>query len=227
VSNVRDYATTAVAEHVLMMLLALSRRMLDYRQDLRDGAWHAAPGFCLAHHPIRDLSGMTLAVVGSGALGQGVSRLARAFGMRVWQVERKGAQAVRDGFVPWEQALHDADAVTLHCPLTPQTHNLIGAAELRAMKRSAVLINTARGGLVDEAALAEALRDGEIAGAGLDVLSEEPPRPGNRLMALDLPNLIITPHNAWTSQAAVASMAEQVIANLEAFAAGAPRHRVA
>lgn len=185
------------------------------------------PPPCLSTHPIRDLASMTLAVVGSGSLGQGMARLAKGIGMRVWQVERKNAPRVREGYVAWEHAIREADAITLHCPLTPDTHHLIGEAELHAMKPNALLINTSRGGLVDEDALAHALRQGHIGGAGLDVLNVEPPVRGNPLLDLDLPNLIITPHNAWTSQDAVACMAEQLIGNLEAFAAGAPRHRVA
>lgn len=227
ISNIRDYATQTVPEHVLMLLLALSRNLMAYRRDLQAGAWQKSPTFCLSHHPIRDLCRMTLAVVGTGALGEGVARSAAGVGMRVWRVERKHAERVRDGYVAWERALREADAITLHCPLTPDTHHLIGEAELQAMRPGALLINTGRGGLVDEAALAQALLSGRLGGAGLDVLSEEPPPPKHPLLDLDLPNLIVTPHNAWTSQDAVARMAEQLIGNLEAFASGAPRHLVA
>jgi glycerate dehydrogenase len=227
VSNVRGYANESVPEHVLMLLFALSRSLLAYHADVRAGAWQHSPHFCLATHPARDLAGMTLAVVGSGDLGRGVARLAAALGMRVWQVERKGAAAPRPGYVAWEEAIRQADAITLHCPLTPDTRNLIGAPELAAMKPDALLINTARGGLVDEAALADALRTGRLGGAGIDVLSEEPPVSGNPLLDQDLPNLIVTPHNAWTSRGAMQKMARQLIDNLEAFAAGTPRNRVA
>lgn len=227
VSNIRDYASDAVPEHVMMMLFVLARNLLAYRSDLQRGAWQRATNFCIASHPIRDLSSMTLAVVGSGSLGRGVARLAKGIGMRVWQVERKDAKVVRDGYVAWDRAIAEADAITLHCPLCADTHNLIGEAEMRAMKPGVLLINTGRGGLIDEVALAKALLAGRIGGAGLDVLHEEPPRRGNPLLDLNLPNLVITPHNAWTSPDAVTRMADQLTANLEAFAAGAPRNCVA
>ena len=226
VSNVRGYAVHAVPEHVMALVLALRRNLFAYRADIRAGRWQRSVHFCFADHPIRDLAGGTLAIVGSGALGQGVARLARAFGMAVIQAERKGAPVVRAGHVPFDVALATADIVSLHCPLTPDTRNLIGGAELARMKPGALLINTARGALVDEAALACALREGRIA-AGLDVLSKEPPEAGNPLLApdlLDLPNYILTPHVAWASSEAVAVLARQVIGNIEAFAAGQPRN---
>lgn len=226
VSNVRGYAAHTVPEHVMTLMLVLRRNLLAYRADIRDGRWQRSAHFCFADHPIRDLADSTLAVVGGGALGQGVAALARAFGMNVLQVERKGALEVRPGHVSFAKALAQADVVSLHCPLTPATRQLMGEAELALMKPGAILINTARGALVDESALASALRAGRIA-AGLDVLSKEPPDAANPLLApdlLDLPNYILTPHVAWASGSAVATLARQLIDNIEAFAAGQPRN---
>jgi glycerate dehydrogenase len=173
------------------------------------------------------LHGATIGLVGRGSLGQGVARLAEAFGMRVLWAERKGVAAVRPGYVSFAQMLAEADIVSLHCPLDAQTRGLIGAAELAALKPTALLINAARGGLVDEAALVDALRTGRIAGAGFDVLSQEPPRQGNPLLQLDLPNFILTPHVAWASDAAMQALADQLIDNIEAFMRGEERNRVA
>jgi len=168
-----------------------------------------------------------LGIFGRGSLGQGVARLAEAFGMRVLWGEHKGAAAVRDGYAPFETVLAESDAISMHCPLNDQTRAMIGAAELRAMKPEAILINTARGGLVDEVALARALQENWIAGAGFDVLSKEPPRDGNPLLALNLPNLIVTPHVAWASDKAMQALADQLIDNMEAFVRGEERNRVA
>ena len=226
VSNVRGYAGHAVPEHVMSLMLALRRNLLAYRADIRGGRWQRCEHFCFADHPIRDLAGATLAIVGNGALGQGVAALGRAFGMQVIQVERKGATEVRPGYVPFEAALAQAEVISLHCPLTPATRQFIGAAELELMQPGTILINTARGALVDESALASALRAGRIA-AGLDVLSREPPDADNPLLApdlLDLPNYILTPHVAWASGSAVAALVRQLIDNIQAFAAGQPRN---
>ena len=230
VSNIRGYAAHTVPEHVFLLLLALSRNLVAYRQAMAAGNWQRSEQFCCFDFPIRDLHGATLAVIGSGSLGSGVARLAEAFGMRVLRSERKGETRVRPGYTPFEQALREADAISLHCPLTAATKNLIGEAELRAMKPTALLINTARGGLVDEAALASALQRGWIAGAGFDVLTVEPPGDGNLLLApqlLALPNFLLTPHVAWASQPAMQALADQLTANLEAFVRGEPQNRVA
>lgn len=226
VSNVRGYAQTAVPEHVFALILALRRNLLAYRDDVRRSAWHRADAFCLLGHPIRDLQGATLGLVGHGSIGRGVARLARAFGMRVLTGERKGADTVREGRAAFAELLRESDVVSLHAPLTAETRNLIGAEELRLMKRTALLINCARGGVIDEAALAEALRGGVIAGAGVDVLSREPPREGSPLLELDLPNLIVTPHVAWASLEAMQALADQLIDNVEAFVRGEPRNTV-
>ncbi|CAG0981513.1 glycerate dehydrogenase [Rhodocyclaceae bacterium] len=227
VSNIRGYAVNTVPEHVMMLMLALRRQMLAYRADLKAGRWQKADMFCFFDHPIRDLAGSTLGLVGRGSLGQGVARLATAFGMRVLWGERKGVEAVRAGYVSFDTLLAESDVLSLHCPLTAETRGMIGDAELAAMKRDAILINTARGGIVDETALALALREGRIGGAGFDVLSKEPPREGNPLLDLDLPNFILTPHVGWASDVAMQKLADQLIDNIEAFARGEIRNRVA
>jgi glycerate dehydrogenase len=230
VSNIRGYAVSAVPEHALMLALMLKRKVLAYRRDVAEGKWQQAAMFCFFDHPISDLAGGTIGIVGRGSLGQGVAHLAQAFGMEVLWAEHKGAAAVRPGFTSFRQVLREADVISLHCPLNDSTRNLIGEAELREMKRDAVLINTARGGLVDEGALVRALREGWIGGAGFDVLSKEPPRDGNILLApelLNLPNFILTPHVAWASARAMQTLADQLIANIEAYVRGEPRNRVA
>jgi glycerate dehydrogenase len=230
VSNIRGDAVHTVPEHAIALMLALSRNLMAYRESVQAGRWQQSEQFCFFDHPIRDLFGATLAVVGGGALGNGVANLAKAFGMRVLQVERKGATSVRPGYVSFQAALAEADIVSLHCPLTPETQNLIAADELQAMKRSALLINTSRGGLVNEAALVQALKEGWIAGAGFDVLSKEPPTDGNPLLApelLALPNFLLTPHVAWASRPAMQALVDQLIANIEAFVQGQPQNRVA
>jgi glycerate dehydrogenase len=230
VSNIRGYAVHTVPEHVFALLLALSRNVFAYREAVAAGRWQASDQFCFFDYPIRDLHGATLGVMGGGSLGSGVIRLAEAFGMRVLRAERKGASSVRDGYTAFDRVLQEADAISLHCPLTAETKNLIGEAELRAMKPSALLINTARGGLVDELVLVRALQEGWIAGAGFDVLSVEPPSAGNPLLTpalLAQPNFLLTPHVAWASRPAMQSLADQLIGNIEAFARGEPQNRVA
>ena len=230
VSNIRGYAVHTVPEHVFALLLALSRNVFAYREAVAAGRWQASDQFCFFDYPIRDLHGATLGVIGGGSLGSGVIRLAEAFGMRVLRAERKGAPAVRAGYTAFDSVLRESDAISLHCPLTAETKNLIGEAELRAMKPSALLINTARGGLVDEPVLVRALQEGWIAGAGFDVLSVEPPSAGNPLLTpalLAQPNFLLTPHVAWASRPAMQSLADQLIGNIEAFARGEPQSRVA
>ncbi|THF63174.1 D-2-hydroxyacid dehydrogenase [Pseudothauera nasutitermitis] len=227
VSNVRGYAVDTVPEHAMTLILALRRRLLDYVADVRAGRWERSENFCFFDHPIADLAGSTLGVVGYGDLGRGVARLCEAFGMRVLRAEQRGAAQVREGYTAFEQVLAEADVLSLNCPLNASTRGLIGAAELARMKPSAILVNTSRGGLVDEAALAAALRVGRIAGAATDVLSSEPPREGNALLVPDIPNLIVTPHVAWASAQAMQRLADQVIDNIDAFLAGAPRNRLA
>lgn len=226
VCNARGYARHAVAEHALMLMLALRRNLLHYREDVRRSLWSRAPHFCLLDHPIEELRGATLGIIGYGAIGREVERLASAFGMNVLRAERRGAQVVRDGRTPFGEVLRASDIVTLHVPLVEQTRALIGRAEIAAMQPHAILINCARGGVVDEEALVEALRAGRLAGAGIDVLSEEPPRPSHPLLAPDVPNLIVTPHNSWASRSAMRDLAEQIVENIESFARGEQRNRI-
>ena len=229
VSNVRGYAEHTVPEHVMALLLALSRNLLAWRETLQAGAWQKSDQFCLFDYPIRDLHGATLGLIGSGSLGNGVARLAEAFGMRVLRAEHKGATSVRPGYTAFATVLAEADAISLHCPLTAETQALISVAELQMMKKSALLINTARGGIVDEAGLIQALQEGWIAGAGFDVLTAEPPPLGHPMLApelLALPNFLLTPHVAWASRPAMQALADQLIDNIEAFVAGQPQNRV-
>ncbi len=201
VCNVQGYAIHSVPEHVFAMLLALRRNLPLYHQAVQAGEWARSGSFCLLTYPIDDLAGATLGIVGAGALGQSVARLGEAFGMNVLLAERRGADGVRPQRTSFEQVLSDSDVLSLHLPLTSQTRNLIGARELARMKRTAILINTARGGVVDETALLAALQAGHLAGACLDVLGEEPPAADQPLISAGLPNLLITPHLAWASRA--------------------------
>ena len=226
VSNIRHYAVHTVPEHVFALILALQRGLPGYREDVRNGLWQNAEQFCLRTRPIRDLHGSTLGVIGNGVLGQATAKLGEAFGMRVLIANHKNAGTVRPGYTAFEKVLTESDVITLHCPLTPATHHMISATELKKMRPHALLINTARGGLVDEAALVTALKQGAIGGAGFDVLTAEPPRVGNPLLELDQPNFILTPHVAWASRNAMQIMANQLIDNIEAFIRGAPRNRV-
>lgn len=230
VSNIRGYAGHTVPEHVMALLLALSRNLVAWRESLQAGGWQRSEQFCLFDYPIRDLHGATLGLIGAGTLGNGVARLAEAFGMRVLRAERKGAVVIRPGYTAFGEVLAEADAISLHCPLTADTLNLIGESEFQMMKPSALLINTARGGIVDEAALIRALKAGWIGGAGFDVITVEPPPAGHPMLdpaLLALPNFLLTPHVAWSSRPAMQTLADQLIDNIEAFVAGAPKNRVA
>lgn len=227
VSNIRGYAVHTLPEHVFMLILALRRNLLGWREDVKAGLWQQADAFCLFTRPISDIHGSTLGLVGQGVLGQSVRRIAEAFGMKVLVAEHKNAASVRDGYTAFDTVLKEADVISLHTPLTPETRHMISTREFGLMKPNALLINTARGNLVDEVALIEALKSKRIAGAGFDVLSIEPPRDGNPLLDLDLPNFILTPHVAWGSRDAMQIMADQLVDNIEAFVAGAPRNVVA
>ena len=224
VSNVRGYAVNAVPEHALMMILCLRRNLLAYRADVQAGLWNQSKQFCLLTHELHDIRNSTLGIVGYGAIGKAMAGLGESIGMRVLISEHKNEAKIREGRTSFADTLRQSDVLTLHCPLTDQTRDLIGSDEFQMMKRSALLINTARGALVDDAALIDALQNGLIAGAGLDALREEPPRHGNPLLDLNLPNLIITPHVAWASREAVQTLADQVIDNLEDFIAGRPQN---
>ncbi len=226
VTNVRNYARNTVPEHALMLMLVLRRKLLSYRDDVKDGAWQRARSFSLFNHPIHDLHGATLGIVGHGALGRAVEKLALSLGMRVLISEHKGAQGLRAGRTGFDEVLSRSDIVSLHAPLNEETREMIGARELGMMQAHAILINTARGGLVNEEALVQALQEGTIGGAGFDVLTTEPPRQGSPLLNLNLPNFILTPHNAWASREAMQTLADQLIDNIEAFVRGEPQNIV-
>nr|WP_298139137.1 2-hydroxyacid dehydrogenase [uncultured Pseudomonas sp.] len=225
VCNCQGYGTPSVAQHTLMLLLALATRLPDYQRAIREGRWQQAQQFCLLDFPIVELEGKTLGLLGHGELGGAVAKLAEAFGMRVLLGQLPG-RAPRPDRIPLPELLPQVDALTLHCPLNVDTFNLIDAEELALMKPGAFLINTARGGLVNEQALADALRRGHLGGAATDVLSQEPPSAGNPLLAADLPRLIVTPHSAWGSREARQRIVAQLAENAEAFFSGAPRRVV-
>jgi glycerate dehydrogenase len=221
VCNCQGYGTPSVAQHTLMLLLALATNLPDYQRDVRAGRWQQAQQFCLLDHPIMELHGKTLGVLGHGELGSAVARLAEAFGMRVLLGQLPG-RPLRADRLTLGELLPQIDALTLHCPLNSDTLNLIDTHELSLMKPGALLINTARGGLINEQALANALRAGHLGGAATDVLTQEPPKDGNPLLAADIPRLIITPHCAWGSREARQRIVEQLRENALAFISGAP-----
>ena len=222
VVNCRGYGTDSVAQHAMTLMLALATGLVSYVNAVRSGRWEQSRNFCFLDYPIVELAGRELLVVGHGELGTAVARLAEGHGMNVKIAERPDASAPRPGRVAFNEGVETADIVTLHCPLTEATHHLIDAAVLQRMKPTAFVINTARGGIVDEQALADALRRGEIAGAGMDVLTEEPPRRGNPLLAPDIPNLLVTPHSAWGSRRARQRIVEQTVENILAWQRGEP-----
>jgi glycerate dehydrogenase len=224
VSNARGYAVNSVPEHVLMMILALRRNLFSYRADVQNGLWQRSKQFCLLNHELRDVNGSTLGIIGYGSIGKAMARLGASLGMRVLISEHKNADTIRPERTSFEDILRQSDVISLHCPLIDATRDLLRRAEFEMMKPGAVLINTARGALVDDAALIEALQTGSIGGAGYDALREEPPRQGSPLLDLNLPNFIVTPHVAWASNEAVQALADQVIDNIEAFIAGTPRN---
>ncbi|MBF8720738.1 2-hydroxyacid dehydrogenase [Pseudomonas guariconensis] len=225
VCNCQGYGTPSVAQHTLALLLALATRLCDYRQAVADGRWAAASQFCLLDFPIVELQGKTLGLLGHGELGGAVARLAEAFGMRVLsgQIPGRPARAER---LPLDELLPQVDALTLHCPLNDHTRHMIGARELALLKPGALVVNTARGGLIDEQALADALRSGHLGGAATDVLSVEPPVNGNPLLQADVPRLIVTPHNAWGAVESRQRIVGQLSENAQAFFAGQPRRVV-
>ena len=228
VSNIRDYAVRSVPEHVFALIFALRRNICAYRQSVQEGRWQEAQQFCYFDYPIRDLAGSTLGLIGSGSLGQAAATMGRALGMKVIFAQRRGQTIVSnaDDRLPFEQVLDQADVLSLHCPLTAETQNLLGMPEFERMAaRRPLLINTARGGLIDNQALDHALRHGWLGGAGIDVCTPEPPPADHILMRLlDLPNYILTPHIGWASQEAMQTLANQLIENIVAFHHGEPRH---
>ena len=227
VSNIRGYATHTVPEHTFALVFALRRSICAYREAVRAGRWQQAGQFCFFDHPIKDLAGSTLGIIGDGALGQSVAAIGRALGMRVLVSGHKGRTGQGRLYTPFEDTLRQADVLTLHCPLNAHTRGMIGAAEFAQMARKPLLVNTARGGLVDEHAVGPALQAGHISGAAFDVTSVEPPPADHPFMALlDRPDFILTPHVAWASEEAIQTLADQLIDNLEAFARGQPANAV-
>ena len=226
VANIRNYAVHTVPEHAFALIFALRRNLIAYRDDVLKGRWQTEEQFCFFDYPISDLHGSTLGIFGEGVLGQATAHIARALGMKVLFADHAPPKATGVDFVPAEQVFAEADIISLHCPLTPASRHFIGMPQLKRMKRSALLINTSRGGLVDEQALKTALETGVIAGAGFDVLTQEPPTNGNPLLDIKTPNFILTPHVAWASTQAMQFLADQLIDNIEAFVAGKPQHLV-
>ncbi|MGR5093330.1 D-2-hydroxyacid dehydrogenase [Vibrio maritimus] len=227
VTNIQGYATQSVPEHIIGLLFALKRNLFAYHKDIADGEWQRQNKFCFFTHPIQDMAGSTLGIIGSGTLGQATAALARAIGVKVQFAERRGVSECRSGYVSFEDCLETSDAIALLCPLTDETRNLIDANALSKMKSTALLINTGRGGLVDESALVSALERGEIAGAGVDVFTKEPAPMENPLVANQhLPNLILTPHVAWGSDSSITRLCEILVSNLEATSQGVEQNRV-
>lgn len=226
VTNIRSYCTESVVEHVMGALLMISHNLHRYAASVKSGNWQQAGQFCMLNFPIRQLSAMTLGIVGYGSLGQGVAAAARAFGMNVIVAARAGSGDVANDRVPFDDLLRDSDVVSLHCPLTDSTRDLFGAATIGRMKRGAILINTARGGLVDADALVAALHSGHIASAAIDVLAVEPPADGNALLDYDGDNLIVTPHIAWATDQARQNAIDELAANAAAFIRGELRNRI-
>ena len=226
VCNIRAYCTESVAEHVFGCLLDLAHNLNRYAADVRDGAWQNADKFSFLTHPISELSEMTMGIVGYGELGQGVARLAKAFGMEVIIAARLGSAGIPDGRVAFEELLERSDVISLHCPLTDATRSLFGPEEFRKMKNSAILINTARGALVDSTALADALSIGDIRAAAIDVLPKEPPVDGDPLLDYRGDNLLVTPHIAWGTRRARQNAIDELTANIAAWLNGKRRCRV-
>jgi glycerate dehydrogenase len=227
VTNIRNYAVHTVPEHTFALIFALRRSICAYRDAVRAGRWQACGQFCFFDFPIRDLAGSTLGVIGDGVLGQAVASIGRALGMRVLMSAFKGRHDMGALYTPFDRVLAESDVITLHCPLLAQTRHMIGAAEFASMGRAPLLVNTARGGLIDESAVGPALASGQISGAAFDVVADEPPSPGHPFMALlDRPDFILTPHVAWASNEAVQSLADQLVDNVEAFVRGVPMHIV-
>lgn len=229
VTNITDYGTPAVVQHTFALILALTTQLTNYGTAARDGRWSASSQFCLLDFPVRELRGLTLGIIGYGILGRAVAALGKAFGMEIVAAEVPGWQSMPADVrrLPLHKFLATVDVVSIHCPLTDSTRNLIGAAELALMKPDAILINCARGGIVNEGALATALKNGVIAGAGLDVLSEEPPPPTNPLLCPGIPNLILTPHCAWGAQQSRQRLVNQACCHLrEWLSSNTPANRV-
>ncbi|MCW5714955.1 MAG: D-2-hydroxyacid dehydrogenase [Bauldia sp.] len=227
VSNIRNYAGHTVPEHTFALILALQRNILAYRDSVKAGRWQEAGQFCYFDYPIKGLAGSTLGIIGDGVLGKAVADLGRAFGMKVLFSDYKGSTGMGPLYTPFDEVMRVSDVITLHLPLMASTRDLVGEREFALMERRPILVNTARGGLVNEDALHAALTSGKISGAGFDVVTKEPPELDSPLMRLlELPNFILTPHVAWASQDAIQGLADQLVDNINAFIGGAPRNVV-
>ena len=226
VCNARGYSTPSVVQVVFTMILALMTRLVDYRSAVSTGVWQKSEQFCALDFPFSELMGKRIGIVGYGKIGRAVERVAEAFGMLPLIAERRGVTPVRENRLAFENVLAQADVLTMHCPLIPETKDLISEKEIALMKHDALLINAARGGVVDEVALRDALNQGRIAGAGVDVLTNEPPAEGNPLLDPSIPNLIVTPHIAWASREARQRLVDQIAENIQAFMAGTPKNVV-
>lgn len=227
VANVRGYAVNSVPEHALMMILALSRSLLGFQSEVEQGKWQQSNQFCFFSHPITDLHQQTLGIIGRGILGQGLARLASGFGMPVIYAARPGDKNPHAPYVPFEEFLKHADVISIHCPLNEETRNLITAKEFSMMERRPILINTGRGGIVNEKDAVKAIESGQLRGLGFDCLSKEPPTEGNPLLEIAArPNVIITPHVAWASSSAIAALWDQLINNIEMYKKGTPENVV-
>ncbi|MGD8933218.1 MAG: 2-hydroxyacid dehydrogenase [Gammaproteobacteria bacterium] len=225
VCNVHGYATPSVVQHVFMLLLTLTTRFREVTSAVKRGDWSRSRFFCLLDYPVRELAGKTIGIIGYGDLGKAVAHVAEAFGMQVLLAKRNQNDD-RPGRIALEKLLPRVDVLSLHCPLTRETRGLIGADQLALMKKDAVLINAARGGLVDEAALIEALLQEKLGGAAVDVIEVEPPPDNYPLLEVSLPNLIVTPHVAWASRESRQRLLDEIALNIEAFKAGQIRNRV-
>ena len=227
VSNIRGYSGMTVPEHAFALILALRRSIVPFRADVLAGEWQKSGQFCFFNYPIHDLGGARLGIIGEGFLGQRVAEIAKVFGMKTMFAAHKGKTGLGPLYTPWDEMLETADVITIHCPLTPDTANMISLPEFRKMKRKPLIINTARGGLVDEAALEVALEEGLISGAGFDVTAPEPPPEDSPLMRIaKRSNVIVTPHIAWASDEAQQTLTDQLIDNIENFVAGHPTNLV-
>ncbi len=217
VCNARDYALDAVPQHCMALLLALTNQLLPYQNAIARGDWSKSSQFCLLDYPIRQLRGLNFSVIGYGGLGQATAALARAFGMQVLIAERPDALDIRPGRVSFRQALEQADVLSLHCPATADNRHLLNATTLGWLKPDALLLNTARGSLIDAVALAAALKNHQLAGAALDVLDQEPPAADHPLLDPGIPNLLLSPHVAWASGQAMQALINQTAENIRAW----------
>ena len=227
VSNIREYAIATVPEHTMGLILSLSRSIRPYHDSVKKGRWKEADQFCYFDYPIFDLRGKVLGIIGDGVLGKAVAKLGEAFGMEVRFSTYKGVDGMGPLYTPFERILSESDVITLHCPLMDSTRNLLGPAAFDQMKKKPLVINSARGGLVDEQALVDALKAGKIGGAAFDVVTTEPIPDGHPFLdVMDEPNFILTPHVAWASIEAIQGLADQMVDNIDAFVAGNPRNVV-